>query len=391
VTTLSVRRALRAPRLLTPATVHEDVWVLIDGDRVHAIVPDLPDGWAGEVAIQQLPDDTTLVPGFVDLHCHGGAGASFSDGPAAAVRAVDLHRRHGTTSVMASLVSDTLRSLREQVGALADLVAADELLGVHLEGPWISELHAGAHAVETLADPDLADLASVLDSAPGTVCMVTLASERSGGLRAVEWLVDRGVVAALGHTDASYAETQSAIRAGVRVGTHLFNAQRRFHHREPGPARALLESPSTVVEVIADGVHLHPAVIAEVTARKPAGWVLVTDAMAAAGVGDGSYRLGPQQVVVDAGVARIAGSDGAIAGSTLTLDRALSFVVSRCAVSLVDAVTALTTTPAAVMGRTDIGRIAAGSYADLVVLDAGLAPVRVMRRGRWVEPSWAGD
>jgi N-acetylglucosamine-6-phosphate deacetylase len=218
--------------------------------------------------------------------------------------------------------------------------------------------------------------------------MVTLAPELPGGIAAVRRLDDAGVVAAIGHTDATYDETRAALDAGARLGTHLFNAMRPLHHRDPGPVGALLDAPVDV-ELIADGVHLHPAVLRTVFAAKPGRCILVTDAMAAAGAPDGDYRLGPMAIEVRDGVARLADGSGtgAIAGSTLTMDAAVRFAVRTAGLPLLDVVHAASTAPARAWRLDDVGALEAGRRADLVVLDEDLEVVRVMRAGAWVSPS----
>lgn len=367
----------RAERLLTPDTV-ERGWVRVAGERI----VDVGTGPTPEGDLVEL-GDSLLVPGFVDLHAHGGGGAAYTGGFAAARTVLATHLAHGTTSAMASLVTDAISVLERQVRALVPLVHSGELLGIHLEGPWLSELHCGAHDPDLLGDPTPQDLHTLLAAGDGTIRMVTLAIERPGGLAAVRRLVAAGVIVAPGHSHATYAEANDAIDAGASVATHLFNAERAIDHREPGLVVALLERPEVTVEVIADGIHLHPAVIRDVARLKPRRFVLVTDAMAAAGSGDGDYMLGPLAVEVRDGVARVAGSS-TIAGSTLTLDRAVRFCVERAGIDLVDAIRAATLTPAAVLGRADIGRIEPGVYADLAVLGTDLSVEAVYRHGQRV-------
>lgn len=367
-------------------------WVEVDGDRITATGSGTP---AAEPDVDL--GDSLLVPGFVDMHVHGGAGAAFPDGDTeAALSAVRFHRAHGSTTMVASLVAAGPDDLLKTVDALGELVVDGELAGVHLEGPWLAEGRCGAHDPRQLRDPDPAELDRLLRAGSGAVRMVTLAPERAGGLDAVRRIADAGAVAALGHTDASYALTREAIEAGARVGTHLFNAMAPVHHREPGPAVALLEDARVTVELVTDGLHVHPALWEHVVRSAGVERVAaVTDAMAAAGMPDGEYHLGAMRVTVAEGVARLAaggdGRAGAIAGSTATADALFGKIVRHAALPWPDALAraaAMTaSTPARALGLADVGTIAPGRRADLVVLDARLRVRGVYRAGVPVAPA----
>jgi len=374
---VSDRLVLRADRVLAQDRLMGPGWVAVEGSRVVGVGEGEPASPAQDLG------PVTLAPGFVDLHGHGGNRASYGDGAEAARQAMVVHRRHGTTSVVASLATAPLDLLATQVEALAPLVEDDELVGVHLEGPWLSAAHCGAHDPALLRDPVPAEVARLLDVAPGAVVMATIAVERPGGLAAVEQLAAAGVVPALGHSDATYDQAHAAVDAGVRVATHLFNAERAVHHREPGLVAALLEREEVTVELIADGVHLHPAVVKLAADRARGRFALVTDSMAAAGLGDGDYDFGIRRVEVRDGAVRLAGRD-VLAGSVLTLDAAVRHAVQVAGVELVDALRAVTRTPADVLGRHDLGRLEPGARADLVVLDRALEVRAVMRRGCWL-------
>jgi len=329
--------------------------------------------------------DRWIVPGFVDIHTHGGGGHTFTAGdPAAAREAAAFHRRHGTTTLLASLVSSPYELMREATAAFAPLVAEGVLAGIHYEGPYLSEVRCGAQNPAYLRDPSTEELAALIALGDGAVRMVTIAPERAGALDAIRLLGTHGVVAAIGHTDATYDQTLAGIEAGATVGTHVFNGMRPPHHREPGPVFALLGADSIVCELIPDGIHLHDGTLAfaaKVTGPDRA--ALVTDAMAAAGMPDGEYELGGQAVVVADRVARLA-RDGSIAGSTLTMDAALRQAV-RAGVSMVDAVRMATTTPARAIGVAgEVGALAPGLRADLVVLDDALQVQQVMHAGSWL-------
>jgi N-acetylglucosamine-6-phosphate deacetylase len=370
---------ISAGRVVTPARVLAPGWVLVEGDRVSDVQQGLPP----RPPDLDLPADT-VVPGYVDAHVHGGGGERFDAGSAdAAATVTRTHLRHGTTTMTASLVTAAPESLERSIRGLVPLVDEGLLAGLHLEGPWLSPGHAGAHDPALLTVPSVRDVEGLLDVAGGHLRMVTLAPELPGALEAIRRLCAAGVVAAIGHTDATYDQARAALDAGAAVGTHLFNAMRGIHHREPGPVTALLEQPDAIVELIADGVHLHPAVLRLAATRKPHRWALVTDAMAAAGVGDGDYQLGAMAVQVRDGVARLT-RDGAIAGSTLTLAAAVRFAVLTVGLPLQDAVRAATATPATMLGLDAVGSLEPGARADLVVLDADLEVRRVLRWGAWV-------
>jgi N-acetylglucosamine-6-phosphate deacetylase len=335
------------------------------------------------ISVSESTVDTTdyVVPGFVDLHCHGGGGRTFTTGDAAsAASAAAFHLRHGTTTLLASLVSSPFSVMRDAVAAFQPLVAGGSIAGVHFEGPYLSKVRCGAQNTDFIRDPDLAELRALVES--GIVRAVTIAPELPGALEAISYLDDSGVVAAIGHTDATYEQTLAGVEAGATLGTHLFNGMRPAHHREPGPVIGLLASRRIVVELIADGVHLHDGMLAY--AARTAGpdrAALVTDAIDAAGMPDGSYDLGGQTVTVADRVARI--GTGSIAGSTLTMDAALRRAVGA-GISLADACAMASTTPARTLGRSDeIGALEAGLRADLVVLSEDLRVKRVMRAGVW--------
>lgn len=363
---------LRAERVFTGEVEHAPGEVVIDGDRIVRVGPV---STAVDAEIVDL-GAVTLVPGFVDVHSHGAAGVAFSEDPA---KVLAFHRSHGTTSMIASLVTEPLATLHQQISDLAPLVHRGDLAGIHLEGPWLAAAYKGAHAEEYLRDPDPVDVSAALEVGEGTVRMVTLAAERTGGLESVALLRDRGIVAALGHTAADHATAVAAIDAGVTGATHLFNAMPPLHHRTPGPVLALMADPRVWLEVILDGVHLSPDLVAWLFEVCGDRIVLITDAMAATGCCDGAYRLGSLPVDVRDGIARIAGTD-TIAGSTLTLDAALHHAVTA-GVDWRAAVRSLTVLPAAYLGLDDVGLLRAGAWADLVALDDQWQVTGVWHRG----------
>ncbi|HEV8557152.1 MAG TPA: N-acetylglucosamine-6-phosphate deacetylase [Actinophytocola sp.] len=370
-------------RVVTPEGVLDPGWVLVE------------DGAIGAVGSGEAPGDVEVVdasggwvvPGFVDIHCHGGGGESFTDtDPARVRRAVAAHRRHGTTTQLASLVSRPVPELVNQVAALADLTADGLIAGIHLEGPFLSAARCGAHDPSVLRPPDDESVSALLAAGRGAIRMVTIAPELDGALTAVKRLTSAGVLAALGHTDATEAQVLPAIDAGATVATHLFNGMRPLHHREPGPIGTLLDDERVTVELICDLVHVHPSVI-RMAARHagPTRTVLVTDAIAAAGVGDGVYDVGGLAVTVTDGVPTLAGG-ASLAGSTLTMDAAFRNLVRGCGLSVREAVAATATQPAELLGLSKTtGSLTAGLTADLVILDDNLKPTAVMHQGAWVD------
>lgn len=374
---------LAADTVVTGTDLLRPGWIDVEGTTIAAVGAGVPPR-APNVALGAV----TVVPGFVDTHVHGGGGANFSAAMSdQTATAVNLHRAHGTTTLVASLVTASPDGLLREVRGLAADVRAGVIDGIHLEGPWLSALRCGAHQPALMRDPDPAEIARVLEAGEGAVRMVTIAPERTGALDAIALLVDAGVVAAVGHTEATYEQTRAAVNAGATVGTHLFNAMRPINQREPGPVVALLEDERVTVEVITDGVHVAPAIYRHVIrAAGPYRVSLITDAMAATGVSDGAYRLGPLDVEVVDGVARVAGTD-TIAGSTATMDHVFRWAFSRSGLPVDDAmllaVQQSSRNPARALGLPG-GSLVAGAAADLVMLDADLAIAGVMRRGEWL-------
>ncbi|MER6140953.1 N-acetylglucosamine-6-phosphate deacetylase [Streptomyces sparsogenes] len=398
----TARTVLKGARVVLPTGVVDNGRVTVEGRHIVEAVANAPSADGGATAGSTSADGSAadraavldltghwIVPGFVDMHVHGGGGASFSAGtPEEALTVVRTHLRHGTTTMLASTVTGDLDDLTRQAAALAELVEQGELAGVHFEGPFISPHRCGAHQPSLLRHPDPADVRKLIDAARGAAKMLTLAPELPGGLDSVRLLADSGVIAAVGHTDAAYEAALEAVAAGATVATHLFNAMPPLLHREPGPVAALLENERVTIELINDGTHLHPAALGLAFRRAGADRVaFITDAMGAAGMSDGTYPLGPMEVEVTDGVARISTGPtaGSIAGSTLTLDRAFARAVTVDGLSVPEAVRALSATPARVLGLDDrVGSLEAGKDADLVVLGEDFGVVGVMRRGAWV-------
>jgi N-acetylglucosamine-6-phosphate deacetylase len=377
---------LAAGAVLTPDERLAPGWVHVRDERVAGLGsgPPRPTG----VPVVALPEGAVLAPGFVDLHVHGGGGAQVGRDPGAIAEVARFHVRHGTTALLATTVPAAEDALEETVRAAAAVAGQTptdraRVLGSHLEGPFVSAARPGALDVRHLRAPDRAELDRLLDAGGGTVRAIVVAPELPGALELIAAAAGAGVLVAMGHTDATYAEAIAGVEHGARGATHLFNAMRPLHHREPGIAGAALADERLTAELIADGVHVHPAALALAYAAKRAhGLALVTDAMQAAGLPDGDYALGDQPIVVAGGEARTAG--GALAGSTLTMDRAVRVCVEQVGIPLADALAMASATPAALLGLRDgAGRIAPGVRADLVVLDAQLRAIGTMVGGAW--------
>lgn len=378
---------LSADAVFTPVERLADGWVHVIGERISAVGsgPVPPDSGA---PVLRLPPGACLAPGFIDLHVHGGGGAQVGSDPNGVAAVAAFHARHGTTGLLATTVPGPPKALLDAVRAVAAVARrpqpeAAQVLGCHLEGPFVSPSRPGALDVRHLRPPDPAELGRLLDAGGGSVQMIVVAPELAGAPDLIAAAADDGVVVSVGHTDATHAEAVAGFDRGARAATHVFNAMPPLHHREPGAAGAALTTPRVTVEIIADGIHIHPAVLRLAHAAKgPGRLALITDAMQAAGLGDGEYLLGEQTVTVADGEARTA--SGSLAGSTLTMDRAVRVCVEQAGIPLIDALQMASSTPAALLGLGEVmGRIAPGADANLVVLDEHLRAIGTMVCGRW--------
>jgi N-acetylglucosamine-6-phosphate deacetylase len=365
-----------------------DFWAVFDGDRITAA--GTGPGWTAHAVRGAEVTDAAgalLTPGFIDLHGHGGGGASFDDGAEAIGRALAVHRAHGTTRSVLSLVANPAGALERSLTAIAGLAKRDPLvLGSHLEGPFLAPTRKGAHNPDFLTTPSPAAVERLVTAAHGTLRQVTLAPELAGALDAIGMLTAAGTVVAVGHTEADEALTRAAFDRGARLLTHAFNAMPGIGHREPGPVVAAIRDERVTAELVLDGVHVHPDVARLLLEAAPGRVALITDAMAAAGAADGPYRLGSLDVTVADGVARLRqpdGSPGSIAGSTLTLDHALRAATRLAGMNLPAAVAALTWVPARTLGLDDrLGRLSPGYAADAVLLDEACEVRAVWGAGR---------
>lgn len=355
-----------------------DAWVLLDGDTIAAAGT----GPAPDAERTVDLEGAYIAPGFIDLHGHGGGGHAYDDGGSDLAAALAVHRAHGTTRSVVSIVTNPLAEMRERLAEVAALTLADPLvLGSHLEGPFLAPERRGAHNPQFLRAPDQATIDGLMAAAAGTLCQVTIAPELPGGLDAVRQLSAGGARVAVGHTEADLAETRAAFDAGASILTHAFNAMPGIHHRDPGPVVAALDDPRITLELVLDGHHVHPDVAEVLFSAAPGRVALITDSMAAAAAADGDYRLGSLNVSVRDGLAVLSGTS-TIAGSTLTQDAALRLAVSSVGLSLAEAVGALTAVPAGALGLgSRLGLLGAGYAADVVVLDETLHVTDVWAAG----------
>jgi len=362
-------------RLVAPTGVEEG-WVTVVSDRVAATGTGSPGEVHDRVDVPGL-----LLPGLVDMHCHGALGTAFGDD--AGALAARHHHRHGTTTLLASLASAAPESLLAQVRALVPQWRGGLVDGVHLEGPYLAAACRGAHSADALRDPDPHELRRLLDAGQGSVRMVTLAPELDGAADLVREIVARDVVAAVGHTAATTVQTRRALDAGANVATHLFNGMAPLHHREPGPVLAVLDDDRTRCELIGDGVHLADDVLRWAwELLDPDRRILVSDASPATGLPDGELEAFDQTLRKDG--LRVWTADGrTLAGSASTLLDVVRHVVAA-GVPLHEAVRAASATPALAIGLADRGALAPGMRADVVVVDDRLQPRGVMRAGVWL-------
>ncbi|TXK72239.1 N-acetylglucosamine-6-phosphate deacetylase [Paenibacillus sp. N3.4] len=332
-----------------------------------------------------------LLPGFIDVHVHGGYGADFMDASSEALDTITrFHSLHGTTALLATTMTATREDIERVLGEVHSYMNESmpyaQILGIHMEGPFISPKWAGAQDPKLMVPPQLAWMEDWHERYPQLVKQLTLAPEREGALELIAWLRDHGIVAACGHTDATYADMQSAVREGLTHAVHTYNAMKPLHHREPGTVGAVLTDARISGEIIADGHHVHPAAIRLlVLAKQPHGVLLITDAMSAAGLGDGHYELGGLAVTVQSGVARLT-EGGALAGSTLTMIDALRFMVREVGVSVEDASRFASGNPARLLGLAEThGSIAPGKQADFLLVSPELDLEHIWIRGQKVQ------
>jgi N-acetylglucosamine-6-phosphate deacetylase len=364
---------LGSPRLVDGAGHDGPGWLRIAGGRIVE---------EGSGSAPSPVDETAdaLVAGFVDTHVHGALGIDFATLGTDPMPAIEHHNRSGSTSLVASVATGEWVRTLDRLRELAPLVSAGTLAGLHLEGPFLSHARRGAHDPALLRHPDATAISAAIEAADGALTVVTIAPELPGALDAIARLVDAGVRVAIGHTDARADVVRRAVDAGATVVTHLFNGMPPLHHRAPGPVGVALADSSLVLELIGDGHHVDDVAIDAVRNAATHRYVVVSDAMAATGLGDGAYELAGSRVVVADGVAMLA--DGSsLAGSTTPVAGAVARLLDRGA-PLAEIVAATSATPSRALGLREPALVV-GARADLVAL-GGSRVARVMRAGSWL-------
>ncbi|MGL4650251.1 MAG: N-acetylglucosamine-6-phosphate deacetylase [Caldilineaceae bacterium] len=380
--------SLAGPALMPDGRIADVLITLRDGS-----IASVERATAAGVAAAELRTAGVIAPGFLDLQLNGGWGCDFTIDPAAIAQVAERLPQTGVTGFLPTCITSPLESYAgwlETAQAVSAAVNeggdAAQVLGVHLEGVYFSPQKAGAHNPALLRAIDVDEILTLYAISP-LVKVVTLAPELEGAHEAIRALKARGILVSAGHSNATFAQAQAALAAGIGWGTHLFNAMHDLRHREPGLAAALLLS-SLPVGIIVDGVHLHPAIVQMVYRLKgAAGITLVTDAMAAMGMPPGVYNLGGYEVQVDGHSARL--PSGTLAGSILTMDGAVRHLIAQSGCSLAEALTMASRTPADLLGLPAKGRITPGADADLVLLDADLRVETTFIAGQvaWSRPA----
>lgn len=350
---------IQAKSALVGGLLRENIWVEVIDGLISSVN-------SGRPSRADHVIEGVLVPGFIDMHCHGGGGFYFSSSePAEIETAIQAHHSRGTTSVMASLVTAPLDVLKSQIQRLVPYVKSGKILGIHLEGPYLSRARCGAHEPSHLREPRVSELADLLSAGEGCVTMVTIAPELPGAIEAIDFLASSGVKVAIGHSAADFSGALRGVVAGATIVTHFPNAVSKLEDEGSTLADLAMKDRRLYLELILDGHHVNDETAKRIYQVASSRIALVTDAMSAAGKSDGHYFIGQLPVTVKDSVARL-DSNGALAGSTLTMDRSFFNLQSQLGCSLAQAVFATSQVPARALGLRDRGEIAVGRRADLL-------------------------
>ena len=362
---------ISAATVLIEEELQKEVWLEIEDGVIRSIN-------SGTSPEYDLRYDGILIPGFVDIHCHGGGGkyfASLTDSEITQV--IATHRSGGTVAGLASLVTEPIPNLISQIKRLVPFAQRNEIAGIHLEGPYLSHARCGAHDPNLLRTPTIAEVQTLLDAGQGFIKMITIAPELDGALEVIEYLAKSGVIAAIGHSQSDAATAQKAIDRGASVVTHFNNAMPKVVDGPGTMNSAVLNELRASLELILDGEHITTSVVREIFEAAPNRIVMITDAMSAAGSIDGTYQIANLEVNVKDGIARLA-SNGTLAGSTLTMAKAFNHALNEIGISITEAVHAASTLPALILGRSDLGEIAVGKsgYLNHLAKNGEITPIK---------------
>ncbi len=360
----------------------EDKAILLEGERILDVCPKVPD--KAEVIDAK---GRYVSPGFIDIHIHGCKGFDIMEDTYEAVMTMSQYLlKTGVAGFLGATMTESIPKIREAIkeAKRASYAAAGaDLLGIHMEGPFISGKYKGAQGERYILEPSIKDFKEICGDDEDFVKLVTLSPELAGAEELIRYLDGKGIIPSMGHTGASYEEAKAGIEWGIKSSTHTFNGMKGFDHREPGASGAVLDS-DIAAECIADGVHVHGGALRILARQKgPDKIILVTDCMMAGGMADGEYALGGQKVYVKDGIARL--EEGQLAGSTLSMDRAVRNILSILDISVPKAVLMATRNPAMLLGLKDRGRIEKGCMADLVIFDENINIDMVLKSGKRVD------
>ncbi|SCL87442.1 N-acetylglucosamine-6-phosphate deacetylase [Sporanaerobacter sp. PP17-6a] len=360
------------------------------------IISNILDGDASEEYYDKIIDGENeyLAPGLIDIHNHGNFGHDVMEATfESLISMADFHMKNGVTSFLATPMTESLDKIESAIKNVRKYIEKEkkapkvrsQVLGIYLEGPYFSMERKGAQPPQYIKNPNVEEIKNLIELSNDNIKVVALAPELKGAKETIKYLKNKGITVSAGHTDGKYDEVKYGIELGISQATHLYNGMRPFSHREPGVIGAVLTDERVSCEIICDGIHLHPAAMKlAVKAKGKDGIILVSDAMMATGLKDGEYKLGSQNVFVKKGAARLA--DGTLAGSTLTLNRAVWNMVHMVGVPLEDAVRMASLNPAKSIGVGDRkGSIEIGKDADLIIFNDDLNILKVIIHGLSIE------
>ena len=386
---------IKNARIALPEHVISNGFLEIADGRIVNIAEGEPSSTTTELVFDA--QKSTLTPGFIDLHVHGGNGGAFTSvDPAEHNLAQEYHLKNGTTSMLASTHTMEFESLLAILKALSDSSKANKngskVLGIHTEGPFISEHKPGAHVVAQLKAGDLSTIQAVISAADDFVSMVTIAPEIPGGLEAIKYLLDKNIISSIGHTNATYAQAVEGIKAGARSTTHLFNAMSPLAHRDPGAVGAVLDNEDIFAELILDGIHIHEAIFRIALKSKGVDRInLITDATSLAGLPDGEYGALPDRAVTKIGGKIVLAGTDTLAGSALSMNMVYQNAAKFAPLTLSELSKISSLNAAKILGKdADIGSLEVGKLADLVLMDAESKVQATMIEGEWkyVNDEW---